>query len=465
MKIEINISDKFFAFVKKVCSTRNAVFGVSAILFGLGVLLFGAPLPSIITFSPNTVISSSQVNTNFKNLWDKVNEHDTSINNLKAGGSDWWNKNPDDTLYYNSGNVGIGTTSPLRKLHIYAATGFPEILMESNYGADLTGRMWGLSLDNTNGKLNLRAVDSNISPSSQVSVMSFTPSGNVGIGTTLPNTIFHVRGADNNSYGQLEIESTGYDARLSLYNTSGASTTGRGDIIMSRTPGFEGMRFCINNLDNMILDENGSVGIGTTNPRGKLEVDSNYNEQLRVRNTNTSADKYWRIGAAQDNGFIIFNQDSKGMFIDDNNPSGWTQYSDQRLKTNIQELTNTKGLSAIEKLNPITFNWLDTKALKTTQTGFIAQQVQEVFPDLVSIGPEATINLTDGTSQTIQDPLGLNYTGFIPYLVKGIQELKKQKDDEINSLKAANQALEDKIQTMNRDFEKRIKALEDKIDK
>jgi hypothetical protein len=78
MKIEINISDKLVDSVRRVFTTRNAVFAVSSILFGICVFLFGAQLPDRIAFSSGQIISSSQVNTNFKNLWDKVNEHDAA---------------------------------------------------------------------------------------------------------------------------------------------------------------------------------------------------------------------------------------------------------------------------------------------------------------------------------------------------------------------------------------------------
>ena len=44
MKIEINISDKPIAFFKRLFTTRNAVFGVAAILFGIGIFLFADPL-------------------------------------------------------------------------------------------------------------------------------------------------------------------------------------------------------------------------------------------------------------------------------------------------------------------------------------------------------------------------------------------------------------------------------------
>jgi hypothetical protein len=48
-------------------------------------------------------------------------------------------------------------------------------------------------------------------------------------------------------------------------------------------------------------------------------------------------------------------------------------------------------------------------------TGFIAQELKEVFPDLVR-----TMHLEEG------DYLGVRYEGLIPYLVRAIQELQEQ---------------------------------------
>ena len=55
-----------------------------------------------------------------------------------------------------------------------------------------------------------------------------------------------------------------------------------------------------------------------------------------------------------------------------------------------------------------------------TKFGFIAQQVQEVIPEIVSISPKT------------EDTLALDYKEIIPFLVESIKELK----NEIEELKA-----------------------------
>jgi hypothetical protein len=102
-----------------------------------------------------------------------------------------------------------------------------------------------------------------------------------------------------------------------------------------------------------------------------------------------------------------------------------TQSSDRRLKTNIESLDASTTLAALEQLDPVTFNWIDHDKGNATQIGFIAQDVQKLFPDLVST--------TSPTALTPDGTLGVNYIGFIAPIIKSIQALVEK----INSVAAA----------------------------
>ncbi len=93
-----------------------------------------------------------------------------------------------------------------------------------------------------------------------------------------------------------------------------------------------------------------------------------------------------------------------------------TQNSDQRLKTNITSLPSSYGLDSILKLNPVTYIWKDTNRGTSTQIGFLAQQVQSFFPELVTRSSATTTDTPDGT-------LGLNYIDLIAPAIKAIQDL------------------------------------------
>jgi predicted acyltransferase (DUF342 family) len=95
----------------------------------------------------------------------------------------------------------------------------------------------------------------------------------------------------------------------------------------------------------------------------------------------------------------------------------FTVTSDYRIKDNPQPLNNTFN---VDKLRPLHYiNKLSNKE----DLGFIAHEVQEIYPYLV-----------DGEKDDKNQNQSLNYTGLIAILVKEIQELKT----DVNNLKKEN---------------------------
>lgn len=81
--------------------------------------------------------------------------------------------------------------------------------------------------------------------------------------------------------------------------------------------------------------------------------------------------------------------------------------SDERLKTNIADLT-TDTLDTLLTIRTVTYNWNATPDGKQ-MVGFLAQDLQQYFPQLVSTGPG--------------DYLQVNYAGITPILVEAIREM------------------------------------------
>jgi len=194
------------------------------------------------------------------------------------------------------------------------------------------------------------------------------------------------------------------------------------------------------------IDTSGNVGIGTTTPQDKLDVEGGYIRMsagdgglLRGYSSVGTLMGALSFGNSYDAAGIgdtilvnhvnsqqlyVVNY-SGGVYLATAGDTSWTANSDERLKTNITPLSDTSGLVAIRQLVPITYNWKDVEqnASAGVKLGFTAQNMQQVFPELVSIGRTTTITLADGSTQVITDPLGISTTGLIPSLVKGIQEL------------------------------------------
>lgn len=104
--------------------------------------------------------------------------------------------------------------------------------------------------------------------------------------------------------------------------------------------------------------------------------------------------------------------------------------SDRRLKENDQTINN--ALSKVMQLRAVSFDWKAEssrgiqKGGATPDYGFIAQEVETVFPDLVTTAttPPKPEEITSPT--TLEEQLGehkvLDYTRFIPFLTAAIQE-------------------------------------------
>jgi hypothetical protein len=94
--------------------------------------------------------------------------------------------------------------------------------------------------------------------------------------------------------------------------------------------------------------------------------------------------------------------------------------SDQRLKENVQDLD--VGLDKIMALKPRKFDWKAGKGKDIKgDRGFIAQEFEQVFPDLVDEWKDPAPESEEPYKSVRQD--------LIPVLVKAIQELKAQNDD------------------------------------
>lgn len=86
--------------------------------------------------------------------------------------------------------------------------------------------------------------------------------------------------------------------------------------------------------------------------------------------------------------------------------------SDARLKKNVEAIGSQSALDALTKIGPVFYNWNTEADGVMKHAGFLAQELREVMPDLVT-GDE-------------KGSLSVNYAGLTPYLAAGIQELNQR---------------------------------------
>ena len=138
---------------------------------------------------------------------------------------------------------------------------------------------------------------------------------------------------------------------------------------------------------------------------------------------------------------VRFGSDTGTVYIAlDNSTVTWTKSSDERLKENIE--TSTAGLSFINDLRPVTFDWKKKRDIPEDLKwnypaeddapclgkgkkvhGFIAQEVEAVIAN----HPE----VVEGNSITDIDAQGVHGVGegaMIPMMVKALQELSAKND-------------------------------------
>ncbi|MCC6198942.1 tail fiber domain-containing protein, partial [Candidatus Nomurabacteria bacterium] len=216
-------------------------------------------------------------------------------------------------------------------------------------------------------------------------------------------------GADNASYSNFFGNGAGMNATDASYSnlfgfragtTFGANNIGSNNIIIgtnislpnatANSINFGGVLFGANTYSTTTGDPsiaavmNGRIGIATIPTTYTLEVGNSSVAGVVAHFTNST-------------GYCDINPTTISL----------TCSSDSTLKKNITTIGDT--LDSLLTLNPVTYNWNTESDTDDKHIGFIAQEVEQIYPDLVS---------------TDQNGLkSLNYTGLIPYTIKAIQEI------------------------------------------
>ncbi len=182
--------------------------------------------------------------------------------------------------YFNGGNVGIGTTSPNRLLHLQS-TGDAIMQITSANGS---GAYIDLGdVDDVNGGRIVYDSSSNlILNTASTERLRITSSGNVGIGTTSPGYKLQVDG------GNVAITGGSSSTLFINENTNQLYGDENGVVILKAN---DNIRLHTNSSERIRVLNNGNVGIGASSPNASLQIGSavsTSSEKLDVRG-NSSA--------------------------------------------------------------------------------------------------------------------------------------------------------------------------------
>jgi hypothetical protein len=169
----------------------------------------------------------------------------TTIN----GGIGQWTTSGSN-IYYNTGNVGIGTASPTSKLTL------------TGTGGDTSG----IAFKSSNEQVKAYFTNDNaeVKLKHNGNVILCESAGNVGIGATSPNDKFHVANGSTGA-GYLRIANNEGYARLG---------TDGGNLLLD-----------VGGSEKARIDSSGNVGIGTTSPTNDLHITSTINSPILIETT------------------------------------------------------------------------------------------------------------------------------------------------------------------------------------
>jgi hypothetical protein len=314
-----------------------------------------------------------------------------------------------------TGNVGIGQTSPAAKLEVGGpGEGSLALRLDSGPNAFLD-----IIPTNTGGRF-----QTVFDPLNNRDIVFAGGTQNFGVGTTSPNA-------------KLEVQGPG-EGRLTFRLLSGPNAFL--DITPTNTGGkFQTVFDPLNNRDIVFAGGTQNFGIGTTSPNAKLEsvvasegtlalrLDSGPNSFLDITPTNAGGRFQTQVSTVN-NRDLIFLPGTGNVGIGTTTPANtlevvaggttladaWTVRSSRRFKTNIQPLEG--ALEKVEQLQGVSY---DRKSDGRHEIGVIAEDVDQVLPEVVSRDPRT------------KEAQGVDYARLAALLIEAV----KSQQAEIQQLK------------------------------
>ena len=223
--------------------------------------------------------------------------------------------------------------------------------------------------------------------------MTLDASGNLAVGGSTANSRLDVQG------GYLRVNEDGVGTKVITLRSNYASVAPAINVTTN-----DPLLLMTNNTERARIDTNGTLLVGqTTNPATSsvvIKVVTGTGNGVNAQITSNTGTSYpWS------------NYNASGTYVGGisctSSATAFPTSSDERLKSNIVDAENT--LTTLLSIKVRSFNWKIDNSHQ--DYGVIAQEVAPLVPEavLVSPGPD--------------DYLSVDYSRFVPRLVKAIQEL------------------------------------------
>jgi hypothetical protein len=259
---------------------------------GIGIALPGSKLDVAgnINSSGNVIGTQLCIGADCRNAWP-------------SGGSSQWTTTGSD-IYYNTGKVGVGTNSPtLGNLQVGDGTGTKYVAASGASGNIFLGSSNNNIHAGITNALKIIADSTAANPlvisnnqnapivfgTSDLERMRILGSGNVGIGT-------------QNPLQKLEVS----NGTIRLSNDYQVEWGGSNDIIFGNGSSHY-LYLRTNNVDRMMINSSGNVGIGTASPNSRLHVyNTSANSEIDIQSVAGTGNHWGMYHNAADNSFRIW---------------------------------------------------------------------------------------------------------------------------------------------------------------
>ena len=351
-----------------------------------------------------------------------------------------------------SGNVGIGTNNPTG---INAVTNNTKKLVVGNIVTNDATFKGDVTIDGTLTYENVSSIDSVGLSTFKDGIHVVGGRESVGIGTTSVDAKLHIEATDDGNLFQLERKSgdtgkltttiggsdpcfniitTGISSDISIrpgdgdgliginrlipyarVDIAGGGTTDRKDVplmVRNGTYNSETEYFRIGRLDTGITGQLLDIRYHSWWSKNHTDGDKNF-VYLKVHSggTDTPQTDQTEVIRFRGDGRVGIGTTDPGYMLHVNGTVGATHFdslSDRKLKTNIKTIENP--IETVKKIDGVTFDW---KENNEASMGVIAQNVEEVIPELIS-GEETK---------------SVNYSGLIGLLIETVKDQQKQIDE------------------------------------
>jgi len=344
---------------------------------------------------------------------------------LSSGDRLWYPDYGTDDIFYDVGNVGIGTSNPEEDLHVDGSVLVNSSLGRLKIGLDDNDAQWHLATLNSGQDLTFESKESGTITTN--SRFTLKQNGHVGIGNTNPDEEL-VIGENLGSGWAVPAATIGNAIGGGLeignpttnFKIAASSTFDRSRLIASDANGFgQGIIEMRTRQLNVGIDP----GVGSNDYALRIVQSQPFGLDL----VSSDETQDWELVTFNIGDLRLYQNDNlRGIFNADS--GNYSATSDKRLKTNIKPVESV--LDYISELKAKSYNYKTN--LDKRFTGFLAQDVKEIFPDIVT---EAEDRTGKGDSTLLID--------YNQLTVIALQAIKEQQEI-IDSLKARIEALENK---------------------